>query len=77
IFLVAFFMPRVTSGTLVFWAALVAELLVIVVFLLSRAGVFKLAFLWLNPFGAGLVVLFCFLFQWTTKKIAPVRERLL
>jgi SSS family transporter len=77
IFLVAFFMPRVTSGSLVFWAALVAELLVIVVFLLSRAGVFKLAFLWLNPLGAGLVVLFCAILQWVTKKIAPVGERLL
>lgn len=77
IFLVAFFMPRVTSGSLVFWAALVAELVVIVVFLLSRAGVFKLAFLWLNPLGAGLVVLFCATLQWITKKIAPVRERLL
>jgi Na+/proline symporter len=68
IFLVAFFMPRITSGTLVFWASLVAELVVIVVFLLSRTGVFKLAFLWLNPLGAGLVVLFCVLLQWTTKK---------
>jgi SSS family transporter len=77
IFLVAFFMPRITSGSLVFWAALVAELVVIVVFLLSRAGVFKLAFLWLNPLGAGLVVLFCAILQGVTKKIAPVRERLL
>jgi SSS family transporter len=74
IFLVAFFMPRVTSGSLVFWAALVAEVVVIVVFLLSRTGVFKLAFLWLNPLGAGLVVLFCLLFQWTTKKNRSGKE---
>jgi Na+/proline symporter len=76
IFLVAFFLPRVTSGSLVFWAALIAELVVIAVFLLSRTGVIKLAFLWLNPLGAGLVVLLCLLLQWG-KKIAPVTERLL
>ncbi|MFM7645480.1 MAG: sodium:solute symporter [Sphingomonadales bacterium] len=68
IFLVALFMPRITSGTLVFWAALLAELLVIAVFVLSKAGVIKLAFLWLNPLGAGLVVLFCLLLQAGAKK---------
>ncbi len=67
IFLVAFFLPRVTSGSLVFWAALIAELVVIAVFLLSRTGVIKLAFLWLNPLGAGLVVLLCLLLQWGKK----------
>ena len=68
IFLVAFFLPRVTSGSLVFWAALIAELAVIAVFLLSRTGVIKLAFLWLNPLGAGLVVFLCLLLQWGKKK---------
>lgn len=68
IFLVAFFMPRVTNGTLVFWSALLAELVVIAVFLLSRTGIIKLAFLWLNPLGAGMVVLFCALLHWTGKK---------
>jgi SSS family solute:Na+ symporter len=77
IFLVAFFIPTITNGTIVFWAALLAELLVIAVFILSRTGVVKLAFLWLNPIGAGLVVLFCLLLQGMQKKIAPVRERLL
>lgn len=67
IFLVAFFIPRITSGQLVFWAALLAELVVIAVFLLSRTGVIKLAFLWLNPLGAGLVVLLCLLLQGAKK----------
>jgi uncharacterized sodium:solute symporter family permease YidK len=68
IFLVAFFIPHITSGQLVFWAALLAELVVIAVFLLSRTGVIKLAFLWLNPLGAGLVVLLCLLLQGGKKK---------
>jgi len=35
--------------------------------LLSRTGVIKLAFLWLNPLGAGLVVLLCLLLQGAKK----------
>ncbi|NDF98127.1 MAG: sodium:solute symporter, partial [Chitinophagia bacterium] len=68
IFLVAFFIPRVKSGTLVFWAALLAELIVIAVFLLSRYDVIDLAFLWLNPLGALLVVALSVLLQLIAKK---------
>jgi SSS family transporter len=57
IFCVAIFMPRLKSGNLVFWAALVAEILVIFIFYLSKVGVIKLGFLWLNPIGV-LAVLF-------------------
>jgi hypothetical protein len=58
IFCVAIFMPRIKSGNLVFWAALVAEVLVIFVFYLSKVGVIKLGFLWLNPLGVFAVLLF-------------------
>ncbi|NBR37622.1 MAG: hypothetical protein EBT80_09825 [Chitinophagales bacterium] len=68
IFLVAFFIPRVKSGSLVFWAALLAELIVIAVFLLSRYDVIDLAFLWLNPLGALLVVALSVLLQLIAKK---------
>ena len=68
IFLVAFFIPRIKSGQLVFWAALLAELIVIAVFLLSRYDIIDLAFLWLNPLGALLVVIFSGVLQWGTKK---------
>ena len=68
IFLVAFFIPRIKSGQLVFWAALLAELIVIAVFLLSRYDIIDLAFLWLNPLGALLVVVFSGVLQWGTKK---------
>ena len=71
IFLVAFFMPRVTSGKQVFWAALLAELVVIAVFIFSKLGWIKLAFLWLNPLGALLVLFLTALLQMGTKKNRP------
>lgn len=57
VFLVAFFLKKIRSGNVVFWAAVLAELLVLTVFILTRFGVFKMGFLWLNPIGA-LGVLF-------------------
>ncbi len=63
IFSVALFIPFIKSGTLVFGAALLAEFLVIIVFYLSKTGVFKLGFLWLNPIGAFAVILFAILGQ--------------
>jgi SSS family transporter len=61
VFLVAFFFKKITSGHVVFWAALLAELLVLSVFLLTKKGVIKMGFLWLNPIGAFGVVLFSIL----------------
>lgn len=70
VFLVAFFIKKITSGHVVFWAALLAELLVLTVFILTRVGVFKMGFLWLNPIGAFGVILFSLLLQmvWSKKK---------
>lgn len=61
VFLVAFFIKRITSGHVVFWAAVLAEILVLTVFILTKQGVFKMGFLWLNPIGAFGVVLFSLL----------------
>ncbi len=70
VFLVAFFIKRITSGHIVFWAALLAEVLVLTVFILTRVGVFKMGFLWLNPIGAFGVILFSLFLQiaWNKKK---------
>ena len=57
IFLVAFYVKRVGANA-VFYAALLAELIVIICYITT-----DLAFLWLNPLGCGLVVLFGLLFQ--------------
>lgn len=63
VFLVAFFIKKITNGTVVFTAALLAEILVLIVFALTKLGYFKIGFLWLNPIGAFAVVLFALLLQ--------------
>ncbi len=68
VFLVAFFIKKISSGNVVFWAAVLAELLVLSVFILTKAGVFKMGFLWLNPIGAFGVVVFSLLLQGVLNK---------
>ena len=58
VFLVAFFMKKVKSGTAVFWAAVLAECIVLFVFALAKYKVIQLGFLWLNPIGALGVIAF-------------------
>ena len=73
VFLVAFFMKKITNGTIVFTAALLAEFLVLLVFALTKLGYFKLGFLWLNPIGAFSVILFTILlsqFHWVKRNPA-------
>jgi SSS family solute:Na+ symporter len=58
VFLVAFFLKNIRNGHVVFWAAVMAEVLVLTVFILTKQGVFKMGFLWLNPIGAFGVIFF-------------------
>jgi Na+(H+)/acetate symporter ActP len=72
VFLVAFFMKKVKNGSVVFTAALLAECLVLTVFILTKTGFFKLGFLWLNPIGAfGVIIFTLFLTPFFNKKINP------
>lgn len=63
VFLVGFFVRRITNGNVVFLAAILSELLVIGVFVLTRipGAHLKLGFLWLNPIGALGVIFFSLL----------------
>ncbi|MCG2617300.1 sodium:solute symporter [Terrimonas sp. NA20] len=63
VFLVAFFFKNIRSGNAVFWGALLAEMLVLIVFTLTKLDnpVIKMGFLWLNPIGALGVIFFTFL----------------
>ncbi|HEX7847538.1 MAG TPA: sodium:solute symporter, partial [Chitinophagaceae bacterium] len=74
VFLVAFFLKNIQSGHVVFWAAVLAELLVLTVFILTKFAVFKMGFLWLNPIGALGVVFFSLLLNQvlSKKKSSPV-----
>ena len=68
IFVVAFFMKKI-KGNAVFYAAIVAEIMVITIFMLDRYEVIDLAYLWLNFIGCLLVMLFASLFSIGSKKI--------
>jgi SSS family transporter len=72
VFLVAFFMKKIRSGSIVFIAALLAELIVLTVFILTKMNYFKLGFLWLNPIGASGVIIFSWLLHLLSlKKQSP------
>ncbi|MEI9808708.1 MAG: sodium:solute symporter [Bacteroidota bacterium] len=63
VFLVAFFFKHVKNSNAVFWGAVLAELLVLTVFILTKTHppVLKMGFLWLNPIGAFGVIFFSLL----------------
>ncbi len=70
VFLVAFFFKKIRNSNAVFWGAIVAELLVLAVFILTKLNppVFKMGFLWLNPIGAFGVIFFTLLFNQVLKQ---------
>lgn len=60
VFVVAFFMKKV-KGRAVFFATLITEAIILGLFYLDHLKIIKLAYLWLNPIGCGLVMLFGFI----------------
>jgi solute:Na+ symporter, SSS family len=70
VFLVAFIFKNVKNGNAVFWGAILAELLVLTVFILTKTSppVFEMSFLWLNPIGAFGVIFFTLLLNGIMKK---------
>ncbi|OQY94451.1 MAG: sodium:solute symporter [Sphingobacteriales bacterium UTBCD1] len=75
VFLVAFFFKNIKSGTAVFWAALLGEVIVLMVFALAKYKVISLGFLWLNPIGAFAVIGFAVLLNlFTHDKTAVVKN---
>lgn len=61
VFLVAFFCKSITNGNAVFWAAIITEVLVITIYVLTRVKIINMGFLWLNPIGAFGVIGFSML----------------
>lgn len=76
VFLVAFFLRKIRNGNTVFIAALLAEMLVLSVFMATQQPSlhFKLGFLWLNPIGALGVVLFSLMIHPFAKDPRPAGE---
>ncbi len=58
VFVVAFFLKHV-KGSAVFWAAIVAQIVVLVIFFVGKAHpAYEIGYLWLNPIGCAACVLF-------------------
>jgi Na+/proline symporter len=68
VFLVAFFFKKIRNSHAVFWAAISAEIMVLVIYILTKAGYFSMGFLWLNPIGAFGVILFTLILNRLFKK---------
>lgn len=62
IFLVAFYIKKI-SGTPVFWSAVIAEAVVVLLFILDSNNIIGLGFLWLNVVGALAVIFFALILQ--------------
>ena len=80
VFLVGFFLKKITNGNTVFIAALLAEVLVLCVFILTKipGANFKIGFLWLNPIGAFGVIIFSVLLNplMKKKKLIAVKQNI-
>jgi hypothetical protein len=72
VFLVAFFCKNIRNSNAVFWAAVLAELLVLTIFILTKTSppVLTMGFLWLNPIGAFGVIFFAVLLN----KVLPGKK---
>lgn len=68
VFLVAFFLKKIRNSNAVFWAAIAAELMVLGIYILTKAGYFSMGFLWLNPIGAFGVIGFAIILNQVFKK---------
>ena len=73
VFVVAFFLKHV-KGTAVFWAAVAAQTVVIVIFRVGKAyPAHEIGYLWLNPIGCFSCVLFALLLQAALPRSESVR----
>jgi SSS family solute:Na+ symporter len=70
VFLIAFFFKNIRNSNAVFWGAVLAQLLVLTVFILTKINppVLKMGFLWLNPIGAFGVIFFTLLINSFSKR---------
>jgi hypothetical protein len=67
IFLVAFYLKKI-GGNAVFWSAIIAEIIVVILFILDSQNIIGLGFLWLNVVGALAVILLGTFIQLFQKK---------
>ena len=63
VFLVALFFKRIISGSAVFYATVLTQLMIFAIYIPAKMKLIEMGFLWLNPIGAFGVVLFALLLQ--------------
>ena len=63
VFLVALFLKKITSGSAVFYATVLTQLLIFAIYIPVKLKLIGLGFLWLNPIGAFGVILFAIILQ--------------
>jgi uncharacterized sodium:solute symporter family permease YidK len=68
VFLIAFFLKRITNGSAVFYATVLTQLLIFAIYIPAKLKLIGLGFLWLNPIGAFGVILFAILFNSVMQK---------
>ena len=68
VFIVALFFKKISSGSAVFYAALLTQLLIFVIYIPAKLKLIELGFLWLNPIGAFGVILFSLMLEPAMRK---------
>jgi SSS family transporter len=73
VFLVALFFKKIISGSSVFYATLITQLIIFAIYIPAKLKLIGLSFLWLNPIGAIGVILFALFLQpiMTKRKTLP------
>ena len=61
VFLVAFLFKKIVSGSVVFYATVITQLLIFAIYIPAKLKLIGLGFLWLNPIGAFGVIIFAIL----------------
>lgn len=74
VFMTAFFLKRV-KGSAVFIAAIIAEIIVVAVYIMDKMEILNVEYLWLNLIGCLLVMSFGFLFSLSSPRLSP-KERM-
>ncbi|HEX6846422.1 MAG TPA: sodium:solute symporter [Chitinophagaceae bacterium] len=63
VFLIALFLRNITSGSAVFYATVLTQLMIFAIYIPAKLKLIEMGFLWLNPIGAFGVVIFALLLQ--------------
>lgn len=73
IFLVAFFIKKIKANA-VFYAAVISQIFIVLLFILNRNGIVEIAYLWYNLIAPALVIAISFLFGLFMKEKSKIES---